>query len=230
MTADRLLLGLNNGSVRLYQVQSSDSGDLMLDHLKTVEKFSRRAVEQLACIKEASILVALSDGYISIHDLDTCTLQQQLVKTKGASTFAVTTNIERDESTGIPSIVSRLAVAVKRRVLLYSWQDEEFLDGKEISLTGNIRTLTWLNGKKLVAGLASGFIMVDISTGTPTEIVPPPNTSGTDQQGEKGWGAYGMSYVGMGGWGSKSLSTKLKGDELVLVKDGKGRCQIFPRY
>lgn len=147
-------------------------------------------------------------------------MQQTLPKARGASTFAVTTNIERDEATGIPSIVSRLAVAVKRRVLLYSWQDEEFLDGKEILLQGNVRSLTWMNGVKLVAGLNAGFVLVDLADGTTSEIVPPsvPGAAGGAEEA-KGWGAMGMSYVGMGGWGSKPLSTKLKGEEIVLIKD-----------
>lgn len=188
--------------------------------LKTVDKFSRRSIELLACIKEASILVSLSDGFVQLHDLETCTLQQQLVKTRGATTFAVTTNIERDETTGIPSIVSRLAVGVKRKLLLFSWQDEEFIDGKEITLVGNVRHLTWASSHKLVAGLASSFVMVDIIEGTVSEITAPVTQAAAAPVEEtKGWGALGMSYMGMGGWGSKPISTKLKGEELLLVKD-----------
>ncbi|RPA87138.1 hypothetical protein BJ508DRAFT_321031 [Ascobolus immersus RN42] len=218
--ADKLLLGLSNGTLRVYQVKTSESGDIELELLKTVDKFSRRSIELLACIKEAQILVSLSDGHVQLHDLETCTLQQTLVKTRGATTFAVTTNIERDETTGIPSIVSRLAVGVKRKLLLFSWQDEEFIDGKEITLVGNVRHLTWASSRRLVAGLASSFVMVDIIEGTVSDITAPiTQTTVAPAEEAKGWGALGMSYMGMGGWGSKPISTKLKGEELLLVKD-----------
>src|SRR5690606_2678010 len=132
-------------------------------------------------------------------------------------------NIERDETTGIPSIVSRLAVGVKRKLLLFSWQDEEFIDGKEITLVGNVRHLTWASSRRLVAGLASSFVMVDIAEGTVTDITAPvaQTAAAAPVEEAKGWTSLGMSYMGMGGWGSKPISTKLKGEELLLVKDSR---------
>jgi hypothetical protein len=54
-------------------------------------------------------------------------LQQQLVKTKGATVFAIASNIEKDAD-GVPTIISRLAISVKRKLLIYSWHDAEILD------------------------------------------------------------------------------------------------------
>ena len=197
----------------------------------------------MACIKESSILISLSNSLISIHDLESFGLQQTLQKTSGALCFAVTTNIEKDEQTGIPSIVSRLAVGGKKRLLLYSWHDAEFKDGRDISVGGNIRTITWASGGgKVVVGLGGGgFVMVDVQTGVAADIVPPASTAngvGADGKpvveaaaeggggGQWGWGMGGMGGMGMGmggwgmgGWGSKPLSTRLKGEELLLVKD-----------
>lgn len=158
--------------------------------------------------------MSLSDGLVHIHNLDDYTLNETLNKTRGASTLAVTSAIERDDN-GIPTIVSRLAVGVKRRLLLYSWEDGGFQEGKEVLLSGNVRTLTWTSGGKVVAGLQSGFVTVDVQSGAVQDVTPPDSKSaGTGE--DKGWG----SYVGMGGWGSKPLSTRL-GDELLLVKDCK---------
>jgi hypothetical protein len=184
-----------------------------------VENFSRRKIEILACIKEAGILVSLADGNVHIHDLNDLTLTETLSKARGASTLAVTSNVERDDETQIPSIVSRLAIGVKRKLLMYSWADGGFREGKEVTLAGNIRTLTWASGRKIVVGLYGGFVVVDVETAVVEEVSPSEGTNGHAKAGEEkvGW----ASYVGMGGWGSKSLSTRLGGEELLLVKDGK---------
>ncbi|RPB17629.1 hypothetical protein P167DRAFT_569368 [Morchella conica CCBAS932] len=216
---DKLLLGLSNGTLRVCQVLNPDTPEISLSLLRTIDKFSRRSIELLACIKEVKILVTLSDNYVHIHDLDEFTLKETLSKTKGATTFAVTSNIEKDETTQIPSIVSRLAIGIKKRLLLYSWHDEEFQEGKEVILSGAIRSLTWASGQKVVAGLSGGFVTVNVQTGAIEDIVPPEskgNGAAVVGGGEQvGWSA----YMGMGGWGSKPLSTHLGGDELLLVKD-----------
>ncbi|KAI5791610.1 hypothetical protein DFH27DRAFT_602857 [Peziza echinospora] len=232
--SDKLLLGLNNGSLRVYHVESPETPDVTITPIRTIEKFARGSIAALGCIKEASILISLSDSAISIFDLESFALQQTIAKTKGASIFALTTNFEKDNNTGIPGIVSRLAVGVKKRLLLYSWHDAGIREGKDISLSGNVRSLTWASERKIVAGLGSGgFVVVDIQTGAVEDVVPPVvngaaavagkgavEGAAPAEGGQWGWGTMGMGYMGMGmGWGSKPLSTRLKGDELLLVKD-----------
>lgn len=106
--------------------------------LKTVEKFARK-IEQAAIIKEVGILVVLAgmspnlragndvDSVVSLYELQSLELQEQLAKTKGATVFAITSNIEKD-SDGVPTIVSRLAISVKRRLVIYSWHDAELIE------------------------------------------------------------------------------------------------------
>jgi tetratricopeptide (TPR) repeat protein len=187
--------------------------------MREEEKFSKRPVQQLAIIKEANILVSLSDNYVSLHDLQTYALQERLEKTKGATSFAVMSNIVKDDDTGIPLIVSRLAVAVKRRILLWSWQDMESSDdATEITLVAAAKSLTWSTGTKIVAGLDSGFVVVDIETREVTDITKP---GSLEDAGSK-FGAVsstGMSYVGMGSWVPKPMATKLAEGEMLLAKD-----------
>ena len=136
LAGDRLLVGLNTGSLRIYRVNESisDSGSAAtsesaspqavskpVELLREQEKFSKYKIEQLAIIKEVGILISLSNNYVSIHDLQSYDLLETLTKTKGASAFAVTSDVVKDASTSVPSIVSRLAVAIKRRLLLWSW-------------------------------------------------------------------------------------------------------------
>ncbi|KAL5356790.1 vacuolar sorting protein 39 domain 1-domain-containing protein [Aspergillus floccosus] len=256
---DRLLAGLNNGSLRIYRVnevsqapndappetnnqhaaEGEDGGTLrngdhgnpaaanakpkQTDLLRELEKFSRYKIEQLALIKEAKLLVSLSGGYVSIHDLQTYELQEQLTRTKGATAFAVTSNIVNDPETGVPSIVSRLAVAVKRKILLWSWRDMELEnDTAEMSLVSGIKALTWVSGTKLVVGLGSNFVMVDIENSAVTELAGPGSIGGLGgpETGRlTGVGVASMSYIGIGGAAPKPLATRLSEGHVLLAKD-----------
>ena len=150
LIGDKLLVGTSIGTLRIFQVQEPDGTlvsnrqlicvdalDVSATLIKTVEKFSKR-IEQFAIIKEVGILVALagitlslnvsdSDATVSLYDLQSFELQEQLAKTKGATVFAITSNIEKD-SDGVPTIISRLAISVKRKLLIYSWHDTESLE------------------------------------------------------------------------------------------------------
>ena len=237
---DRLLVGLNTGTLRIYRVnepidESSDhdgesvgndrpisqSGPRAVDLMREQEKFSKYKIEQLAVIKEANVLLSLSNGQVNIHDLHGYELQQTLSKAKGASTFAVTSNIVKDPSTGVPSIVSRVAVAVKRRLLLWSWHDSELLsDNSEMSLATSIKTLTWATGIRLIAGLTSSYVLVDVETQSVTDIVGPGSIGGAPgQDGGRfgGAGVAGMSYLGMSA--PQPLATQLGEGEILLAKD-----------
>ncbi|OJJ47071.1 hypothetical protein ASPZODRAFT_141835 [Penicilliopsis zonata CBS 506.65] len=255
---DRVLAGLNNGSLRIYRVNEKEGykdggggggeehiddgegrengnaethtdggGDVKAktDLLREIERFSRYKIEQLAYIKESKLLISLAGGYVSIHDLQTYELQEQLVRTKGASTFAVTSNIVNDVETGVPSIVSRLAVAVKRRILFWSWRDMELeSETREMTVVSGVKSLAWVSGTKLVAGLSSSFVMIDIQTGAVTDLAGPGSIGGLpgqDAGGSRlsGVGVASMSYIGIGGSAPKPLATRLKEGQVLLAKD-----------
>lgn len=193
------------------------------DLLREQEKFSRYRIEQLALIKEARLLISLSGGYVSIHDLQSYELHEQLTKTKGATSFAVTSNIVNDAETGVPSIVSRLAVAVKRKILLWAWHDMELSsDTSEITLVSGIKTLTWISGTKLIAGLSSNYVLVDTETMEMKDIVGPGSIGGGPGQESSRLGGVGvasMSYIGIGGAVPKPLATRLSEGRVLLAKD-----------
>ncbi|KAI4094687.1 MAG: hypothetical protein L6R37_007201 [Teloschistes peruensis] len=238
---DRLLVGLNVGSLRIYRVNEpideaqaqnasttleerpSSAKSNAVDLMREEEKFSKYKIEQLAIVKEANLLVSLSNAVLSIHDLQTYELHETLVKTKGATTFAITSNIVKDPFTRVPSIVSRLAVAVKRRVILWSWHDSELsLDTSEITLMTGVKTLTWATGTKLVAGLTSTYVLVDVETNNVTDIVGPGSIGGAPGQDGGRFGGVGIStisYMGLGGVAPKPLATQLGEGELLLAKD-----------
>ena len=245
LPGDRVLVGLNTGSLRIYRVNETPPADTNgtipapktendasppsmpaqakkpTELLREVEKFSTRAIEQLAIIKEANILVSLSNYAVSLHDLVSFEpLESPLPKTKNASTFAVTSNIVKDPATGIPEIISRLAVAVKRRLLLWSWHESELsADVSEILLPEAIRSITWANATQVVCGMNGGFVIVDVETAKIEDIVAPGAVGAAGGQVRFGAaGAVGMGYM-LGGYMPKPLSAKLAQGELLLAKD-----------
>ncbi|GAM84578.1 hypothetical protein ANO11243_025740 [Dothideomycetidae sp. 11243] len=244
---DRVFVGLNTGSLRIYRLNEPTTpapqgvdGDgqednetavtkdqvpakRLTDLLHEEEKFSKRAVQQLAIIKEANVLVTLTDNHVSIHDLQTYAQQERLDKTRGATTFAVTSNVDRDAETEVPTLVSRMAVAVKRKILVWSWHDMELdSDVQEISLTATVKSLTWVTGTKIMAGLDPGFTLINVGNGEMTEINKPGAATDSAGQTNTRFAAVtssGMGYMGMGGWVPKPMATKLAPGRLLLAKD-----------
>ncbi|KAL7909928.1 hypothetical protein GGI35DRAFT_468953 [Trichoderma velutinum] len=246
VAGDRILVGLNNGALRIYRLNElpangsstpphtanatppqngdhapADSAAKPTDLLREVERFSTRAIEQLAIIKEANTIVSLSNYHVSLHDLQSYDLIETLSRTKNASCFAITSNIVRDPDTGVPEIISRLAVAVKRRLLLWSWHESELGDEvSEVVLSESIRSITWASATKIVCGMNAGYVIVDAMTQQVEDIVSP-GTVGVSGQGSR-FGAVssaGMGYMGLGSYIPKPLATKLADGEMLLAKD-----------
>lgn len=145
------------------------------------------------------------------------------MKTKNATTFAVTSNIVKDAATGIPEIISRLAVAVKRRLLLWEWHESELSpDIIEITLPAAIRTLCWASATKIICGMNSGYVVVDVASKEIADIVGPGAIGGaSNSEGGRfgGVGSASMGYMGLGGYTPKPLITRLREGEILLAKD-----------
>ncbi|GAB7360442.1 hypothetical protein MBLNU230_g8396t1 [Neophaeotheca triangularis] len=238
---DRLLVGLNTGSLRIYRVneptadeaEEAGDGDQAAPKNKTVElmreeeKFSRRPVQQLAIVKEANLLVSLSDNYVSLHDLQTYQLVERLERTKGASCFAVASNVIKDPETHVPTLISRLAVGVKRKLTCWTWQDMELHpDAAEISLEATVKSLNWVTGSKLVVGMDAGFSVVDVETQETTAVNKTASHTAADANSGELAGvrfaavsSTGMGYMGMGSWVPKPMATRLSENEVLLAKD-----------
>lgn len=228
--SDQLLVGLNTGSLRIYRTSNpstpphdAENGEIKppkpSELLREYEKFSKYKIDQLAIFREANILISLSNTIVSIHDLGTYELQEQLSRTKGAATFAVTSNIVKDEQSEVPTLVSRLAVAVKRRLLLWSWHDGELgEDIIEIALASTIKSLTWATGTIIIAGLSSNYELVNVESQEIRTIIGPGSIGGNPNQDTSRLGGT-MSYIGMGSMVPLPLATGLGVTEMLLAKD-----------
>ena len=258
---DRLLVGLNTGSLRIYRVnetspvpsekatdngiaqptsQASTAQARAVELLREEEKFSRKPVQQLAMVKEANLLVSLSDGYVSLHDLQTYQLSERIERSKGASGFSVTSNVVKDPETDVPSLVSRLAVGVKRKVMVWTWRDMELEEQvMELNVEGTAKALHWVHAEqqrsgdgaketavRLVVGMDPGFVFVDIETLEQTAVSKPASRQDTTSGELAGvrFGAVsssGMGYMGMSSWVPKPMITGLatSAGHVLLAKD-----------
>lgn len=236
-------MGLNTGALRIYRLNEIPSSNQLesaptsptkpssrpvsrqsqkpTELLREVEKFSTKPIEQLAIIKEANTIISLSNYHVSLYDLSSYELIETLARTKNASSFAVTSNIVKDPETGIPEIISRLAVAVKRRLLLWSWHDSELVDNvAEVVLSEAIRSVTWTNATQIVCGMNGGYVMVDAVTHQTEDIVSPGAAGAAGQTSRFGAvSSAGMGYMGLGGYIPKPLATKLADGQVLLAKD-----------
>ncbi|TKA32841.1 hypothetical protein B0A50_01067 [Salinomyces thailandicus] len=257
---DRLLVGLSTGSLRIYRINESSpdaetteaphviqsptrsppqppsspnkSAAKAVELLREEENFSRKPVQQLAIVKEANLLVSLSDNYVSLHDLQTYQLSERLEQTKGASSFAVTSNVVKDADT-VPSLVSRLAVGVKRKVMIWTWRDMELEEQVvEVNIEGTAKSLNWVHGQeegnrtsvKLVVGMDPGFIFLDPETQEQASVSKPTSRQDTASGELAGvrFGAVsssGMGYMGMASWVPKPMAAALSDNQVLLAKD-----------
>jgi hypothetical protein len=244
LCGDRLLVGLSTGVLRVYRIidkdapgetadgrgdvpTSSRKGRILLELLREEENFSEKPVQRLAIVKEANLLVSLSDAHVSLHDLKNYRLIERMECTKGAAHLAVTSTVANDAETRAPSLIYRLAVSVKRKVLCWNWQDTELTpDIIEINLDATVRSSSWADGTRLVAGTDPGFSIIDATTGRVRPIHKPAARTATEIDPGKRMGVRfgavrgsGMEYVDMGGWVPNPMATRLTGNHILLAKD-----------
>ena len=207
---------------------SGQKGKLSVDLLREVEKFSKQKIEQLIAVKEADTLLVLSNGQVHLHDLGNWEFKETLSRSKGASVLAklgphkkINTNVATEEVRQNDAKTSRLAVAVKRRLLVWDWTGTRTeVDPKEVVLISAIKSLTWINREKIIVGLGSNYVLVNVDSGDTTDIVGPGSIGGAPgQDGGRfgGAGVAGMGYLGM--TAPTPLATRLGENEALLAKD-----------
>ncbi|KAG0231170.1 Vacuolar morphogenesis protein 6 [Actinomortierella wolfii] len=195
--------------------------------LETLKTFSRKAIEQIDIIKAVGVLVSLSDGYVNLHDLHTYTLRTQLAKTRGANLFSVFSRIEIQDM--IPQVVTRLAVAVRRKIVVFSWHDAEFIDTKEFPIPDRVKTMEWVGTQKLCLGFDNEYALMDCQTSQLTPLFSPSSPTLQGAIGSTLESTFNtlntlssMATGGLMGFGSKPgkpLITRLPNDEILLGKE-----------
>ncbi|ORZ15111.1 vacuolar sorting protein 39 domain 2-domain-containing protein [Absidia repens] len=116
----------------------------------------------------------------------------------------------------IPQLVTRLAVAVRKKLVVFVWKDTEFLETKEWPLPDRVKTMAWVGSTKICLGLATEYALMEVENGQWTEL-------GSSMSGGTASGAmstlnslYNMS---IGFRGGKPMVTKIPNNEMLLARD-----------
>ncbi|KAK9460769.1 uncharacterized protein V1516DRAFT_677607 [Lipomyces oligophaga] len=204
----KLYVGLASGTLKVYDLFCEDEGNaddpdstvtsaptsILPDSSailrETVEKFTKGPIEQLSVIKEANVLVALSNSYVYLYSLETYSLQERLQRTKGAAVFATSSTEDFDcpfvpppiigqepkiadkSALAVDSkrVVSRLVVASKKKLHCFEWQNSELIGSREIAIPERPRSITFIKQDRVICGLAVEYFIVDISASSVSPI------------------------------------------------------------
>lgn len=146
--------------------------------------FSRKAIVQITIIEKLNLMISLSDYVINVHDIPSFNLRASLSKTKGCHLYAIDTS-----KTPIT-----LCAAIKRKLLIFTWQNNEFVETKELAIPDVAKSLIWC-GDSICIGFKREYNFIHVQTGAMSELFP----------------------TGKGG----PLSTHLPNEQILLSRDSK---------
>lgn len=113
---------------------------------RTLKKFTSKPVNQLAVIPEHHIFLALaSDGELYSADLAQFAHKPALPRTRNVSCFAVDWHKLKSYQ---PEL--RICVATKKKILVFSYRNQNFITSDELSLPENARSVSWVGDGLIV--------------------------------------------------------------------------------
>ncbi|CAK8694992.1 unnamed protein product [Clavelina lepadiformis] len=137
-----LLVGTKQGHLLVYKLEGG-SGHAEVTLEKSNKSFSKKPLQQLYVSPEYKIVISLSDGIVSVHDLTTYQLITCVQKSKGASFFSADLE-EQISSMGDVAHALKLCVSVKRKLQFYFWKKRDFVElHNDICLAELPRTIAW---------------------------------------------------------------------------------------
>ncbi|KAJ1906143.1 Vacuolar morphogenesis protein 6 [Coemansia sp. IMI 209127] len=203
---DRLLLGTASGALLVYQV-TEPAGDKLptLSLVDTKKAFARKAIEYLGVIKEAGVLVCLADNVVTLYDLHSLSNATPLNNTKGAHIIAMHTAVDHIDN--IPTLVSKVAVYGKRRIVVLEWRNAEFHKTFEYSSAEKIVAMQFASPGLLALSTTREFLTLQLPLGQWDDLFPADTSSLRTLAGSFGAGGmYGRPDDGGRGPGNKAAS------------------------
>lgn len=240
--SDRLLLGTSTGALLVYRVvEPTPDKPLAITLTETKKTFARKAVERLEVIKEAGVLACLADGLVTLYDLHTFGNATPLGNTKGANLIAAYTAVDHIDN--IPTLVSKLAIHARRRIVVLEWRDAEFYQSSEYNAANKITALQFAAPGLLILSTAREFLTLQLPEGQWDDLFPADvasirtvagsglanddtmsskTGSQSDSGGGGGWGAWAMGLSGGGGSSSeiKTIVARMPNERLLLCHEG----------
>jgi len=171
---DQLFVGTKDGHLLMYGVTRKPGGsDHNVQLLRSNKYFSKKAIMQLAVVPEYSILVALKEGMVSVHDIDMAVtnfpLISQVESSRGTALFAL--DVLRTPSlTGETAVAVRMAVVMRRKLQFYYWKNRKFHKLQEDLTVPDVpKSLAWA-GEALCLGTRGEYSLVNMA-GEPQRVV-----------------------------------------------------------
>ncbi|KAG9051519.1 Vacuolar morphogenesis protein 6 [Tulasnella sp. UAMH 9824] len=121
---------------------------------------------------------------------------------------------------GVPSVVTRLAVGCKRKIVIYTWKDGEAQEVKELNLPHSPRSVVFSTSTTLVLSYThTDHVLLKLPMMSTTEIAlpAPPPASGSTGISAMGMGA----FSGLGGYMTLGLGAKAKPAVYKVNDDGE---------
>ncbi|KAJ2061613.1 Vacuolar morphogenesis protein 6 [Coemansia sp. S146] len=244
--SDRLLLGTATGALLMYRVvEPTKDRPLNISLMETKKAFARKAIEHLDVIKEAGVLVCLADGLVTLYDLHSLSGATPLNNTRGANLVAVHTAV--DHIDGIPTLVSKLAVHAKRKLVVLEWRDAEFYKSLEYSAAEKVTAMQFASASLLVVSTAREFLTLQLSQNQWDDLFPadtaslrtvaagslsavgnngsgPESTSSPQPASTGGGGMWGSWGIGLSGSSTdvKTIIARMPGEKLLLCHEDIG--------
>ncbi|KAJ2493083.1 Vacuolar morphogenesis protein 6 [Coemansia sp. RSA 2050] len=244
--SDRLLLGTATGALLMYRVvEPTTDRPLNISLVETKKAFARKAIEHLDVIKEAGVLVCLADGLVTLYDLHSLSGATPLNNTRGANLVAVHTAV--DYIDGIPTLVSKLAVHAKRKLVVLEWRDAEFYKSLEYSAAEKIAAMQFASASLLVVSTAREFLTLQLVQNQWDDLFPADtaslrtvaagslpvvgNSGGPDAMSSPqpastsgGGGMWGSWGIGLSGSSTdvKTIIARMPGEKLLLCHEDIG--------
>lgn len=219
---DKLVVGTSSGAILVYSVNDPFSRNIKGKVVATVKGLTKRSIDQLAIVKDAGFLIALADGLVHVIDLDSYSPVETLQGLKGGSVVAAREGVSEVDN-GVHAVVSRLAVASRKRLLVYEWRDSQFETVKEIQLNDRIRTMSFVGLNRIVCGLSTDFALVDVELEqVVSTVVASSNGSESSQSFSSSVGS--LSYIGLGlGSNPAPLTLEVADSKCLLVRNSVGQ-------
>ncbi|KAG8924938.1 Vacuolar morphogenesis protein 6 [Tulasnella sp. 418] len=245
--ADRLYIGTSVGTLSIYALQKDEDGNpAPAELVESKKSFTRRAIEQLGFIKDVSSLVVLSDSTVTLYPLPNYAPATPLTQAKGAMSFAIDTSVqyatevqESNKSTttdtttatkpppSVPTVVTRLAVGCRKRIVIYEWKDGELQGVRDLVLPHSPRAVTFPTPSTLVLSYTmSDHVLLSLDNMTVSEPLglPTPSTGAMSVTSVAGIGAMGKgAFTGLMALGMgakvKPPTFKVSEGEFVVTKD-----------
>jgi len=165
---DHLFIGTKQGHLLMYYINFANSGNPAVQLLRSNKYFSKKPILQLSVVPEYSILIALTDNIISVHDIDMAVtnfpLISQVQRTKGTHLFAL--DVVRTQTlTGESAAAVRMVVSVRRKLQFYYWKNRKFHELREdISVPDVAKSLAWCR-ESVSLGFRSDYSLLRLDDG-----------------------------------------------------------------